>query len=83
MAVIGWSYTVGMERRFDVEGRLIVDWDEVSASARRGGRPTPDDVTVMSDGRRIDTADKLRELIAEFDQLQHAKAQAAPGVERS
>lgn len=62
---------------------MIVDWDEVSAAARRWGRPTPDDVSVLTDGRRIDSADKLREVIAEFEQLQRAKARSsAVAVER-
>ena len=69
-----------MERRFDAEGRLIVDWDEVSTAARNWDRPTPDDVTVMSDGRRIDSADKLREVIAEFEQLQRLKARTAAAI---
>lgn len=66
----------------DAEGRLIIDWDDVKAAARRRGRPTPDDVTVMSDGRRIDSADKLREVIAEFKHLQNARAARSPGAER-
>lgn len=71
-----------MERRFDAEGRLIIDWEYVKEGARRGGRATPDDVTVMSDGRRIDSADKVRALIAEFEQLQKTNAQRSVGVER-
>lgn len=63
-----------MERRFDDHGRLIVDWDEVSAGARRSGPPTPDDVSITRDGRRIDTADKVREMIAELQQRQRAHA---------
>ena len=74
---------MGVERRFNSEGRLIVDWDEVSAAARSWGRPTPDDVSVTSDGRRIDAADKLRELIAEYEEHQRGRARsAAAAVER-
>ena len=64
-----------MERRFDAEGRLIIDWERVKQGARRGGRATPDDVTVMSDGRRIDSADKLSALIVEFEHLQTGQPQ--------
>lgn len=71
-----------MKRRVDDEGRLIVDWDDVSAAARRGGRPTADDVTLMSDGRRIDTADMLRVIIAEFAQRQRVDTISAAAVER-
>jgi len=39
-------------------------------------------VTVMSDGRQIDTADKVRELIAEFEELQRSDAKAAGQAER-
>jgi hypothetical protein len=69
-----------MTHRFDENGCLIVDWDEVAAAARRGGPPTPDDVSVTLDGRRIDSADKLRDLIAEFTRSQRSRADA--GVER-
>lgn len=61
---------------------MIIDWEYVKEGARRGGRATSDDVTVMSDGRRIDTADKVRALIAEFEQLQKVNAQRSAGVER-
>lgn len=71
-----------MERRFDGEGRLIIDWEYVKEGARRGGRATPDDVTVMSDGRRIDSAEKVRALIVEFEQMQRPAAQRSVDVER-
>ena len=77
-----WSYNECMQRRVDAKGRLIIDWDDVKAAARRGGRPTPDDVTVMSDGRRIDTADKLREVIAEFQHLTNASGARSARTEQ-
>jgi len=76
----GESGLLDETRRFDENGCLIVEWDEVAAAARRGGAPTPDDVTIMSDGHRIDSADKLREVIAEFERSQTARQAAA--VER-
>lgn len=56
-----------MERRFDAEGRLIIDWDAVKEAGRRGGPPTADDVTILGNGRRLDTAEKVRTFVAEFN----------------
>jgi hypothetical protein len=57
-----------------------LDYDAVAEAARRGGPPTADDVTVLSDGRRIDSAEKLRAVIEEFTRSQTEKSSA--GVDR-
>jgi len=56
-----------MERRFDIEGRLVIDWDWLKEAAGRGGPPTSDDVTILRDGRRLDTAEKVRAFVDEFN----------------
>lgn len=52
---------------------MIIDWDYVKDGARP---PTADDVTILRDGRRLDTADKIRAFVAEFDaeQARHRRA---------
>ncbi|CAN5810474.1 hypothetical protein BH24ACT5_BH24ACT5_01570 [soil metagenome] len=67
-----------MERRFDAEGRLIIDWDSLKEAARRGGPPTSDDVTILGDGRRLDTADKVRAFVAECDAAQTRRRVRGP-----
>jgi hypothetical protein len=57
-----------------------LDYDALTEAARRGGRPTVDEVTVLSDGRRIDSAEKLRAVIEEFTRSHAAKNTA--GVDR-
>lgn len=52
-----------MSQHFDEDGRLIVDVEAFAAGLKP---PTSDDVSITLDGRRIDTADKVRELIDEF-----------------
>lgn len=71
-----------MERRFDAEGRLIIDWDSLEEAARRGGPPTSDDVTILRDGRRLDTAEKVRAFVAEFDAEQTRRRARGPRTVR-
>lgn len=52
-----------MAQQFDDGGRLIVDVEAFAAGLKP---PTADDVSITLDGRRIDTADKVRELVDEF-----------------
>ncbi len=48
-----------------------IEWDlgAYHAAVRRGGARTADDVTVTSDGRRIDTREKMLALIEELNSL--------------
>jgi hypothetical protein len=50
-----------------------LDYDALNEAAKRGGRPSADEVTVLSDGRRIDSAEKLRAVIEEFTRSQTAE----------
>lgn len=58
-----------MVQWFDENGRLIVEID-VGAFAAGLRPPTPDDLSITLDGRRIDTADTVRELVDEFRRRQ-------------
>jgi hypothetical protein len=57
-----------------------LDYDALVEAAKRGGPPSVDEATVLSDGRRIDSAEKLRAVIEEFTRSQAAKNTA--GVDR-
>lgn len=46
------------------------DWDEIEDLLGDGEPPTPDDVSVTDDGRRLDTADAVREF---FDELRSVR----------
>jgi hypothetical protein len=52
------------------------DWDEVQALLAGGDPPTPDDVSITSDGRRLDTAAAV---IAFLEELQAERASEAAG----
>lgn len=52
------------------------DWDEVEALLADGEGPTPDDVSITSDGRRLDSADAV---VAFFEQLRAERTTEAPG----
>jgi hypothetical protein len=52
------------------------EWDEVEALLAGGDPPTPDDVSITSDGRRLDSAAAV---IAFFDELQAERASEAAG----
>lgn len=63
------------QAKFAEQGGSL-DYDELITAARRGGPPGADQVTVMSDGRRVDSADDLRAVIGEFTRLRTADAAA-------
>src|SRR5690606_17418613 len=44
---------------------LVFDREKFERAAERGGAPTADDVTVLSDGTRLDSPDKARRFAAE------------------
>jgi hypothetical protein len=47
--------------------RVVVTFDELSDSHRGAPASLPDDVTLLFDGRRIDTKDKVLEWLAEIE----------------
>jgi hypothetical protein len=53
-----------------------LDYDALVEAVKRGGRPSADEVTVLSDGRRIDSVEKLRAVIDEFTRSHRTTASA-------
>lgn len=51
----------------DREPMRVLTWDEWNELARNALPPTPDDVSITSDGRRLDTAEKVIEFFAELE----------------
>jgi len=49
--------------------------DDVNEFFADAGGPTPDDVSITLDGRRLDTKDKVLAFIAELEQERAAGAQ--------
>ena len=47
-------------------GPLVFDRASFDRAAKRGGRPTSDDVTILADGTRLDAPDKARKFAAEM-----------------
>ena len=47
--------------------RVTVTLEELAESYRSAPVPTPDDVTVLFDGRRLDSKAKVLEWLAEID----------------
>lgn len=61
--------------------RSVREMDE-AVKRNRGNAPTSDDVSLTADGRRIRTADDVRQLLAEFEarQRQRARRDGAAGI---
>ncbi|WP_116996873.1 hypothetical protein [Desertimonas flava] len=47
--------------------KVVVHRERFSDAVRGGTEPTADDVTILRDGRRLDSAEKVRAFVAEFD----------------
>lgn len=47
--------------------RTTITWQELVESHRSASAPTPDDVTLLFDGRRLDSEDKVLEWLAEIE----------------
>ncbi len=54
--------------------------EEVIERMRRSAPPTPDDVTILWDGRRLDSREAVMEWLAEVD-AKRAEEAAAAGVD--
>lgn len=61
-----------------IEDLPVIDIDKLNAAVRRGGAPTHDDVTILRDGTRLDSPDKVRAFVA---RLVHDRERAST-VER-
>lgn len=57
--------------------RTAQEWAE---GMRHAGLPTPDDVTILWDGRRIDSREAVMQWLAEVDELRAAEAAAGTPV---
>lgn len=78
------AYTVDVATRQTVRARRVVEVTDVTLRdlLADADDPTPDDVTITVDGRRIDTPDKLRAFVAEFERDHPAFARARADEQR-
>ncbi|MDP9402656.1 MAG: hypothetical protein M3P85_04840 [Actinomycetota bacterium] len=44
-----------------------IDWPDLKAKMEAGGPPTSDDVSITTDGRRLDSKEKVLEFLAELE----------------
>ena len=56
-----------MSRQDDSEAELVLTFQELAEAVRHAPPPTEDDVTVTSDGRVINTKEKLLAWLKEID----------------
>ncbi|MGH9123683.1 MAG: hypothetical protein ACRDZ8_03015 [Acidimicrobiales bacterium] len=56
------------------EAKPVLSFDELAELVRDAPPPTPDDVSITADGRRLDTKDKVLAFLAEIE------AERAAGV---
>jgi hypothetical protein len=52
--------------------------EELVERVRRAGPPTPDDVTILWDGRRLDSREAVMQWLAEVDVKRAEEAAAEP-----
>lgn len=57
-------FYTGAMSEVPIEDLLVIDVDKLNAAVRCGGLPTKDDVTILRDGTRLDSADKVRAFVA-------------------
>lgn len=60
----------------------VLTWEEFSELFRDALPPTSDDVSITTDGRRLDTAAKVIEFFAELDAERSAAADPDDAAER-
>ena len=72
----------------DVEERLVqaaserrptLSFDQLAEGLRHAGPPSADDVTITSDGRRIDSRDKALAWVEEMNALPRTSGRGAVG----
>ncbi|MGH9164217.1 MAG: hypothetical protein ACRDZW_01730 [Acidimicrobiales bacterium] len=56
----------------------VLNLEELAEAMRTAGPPTADDVCITSDGRRLDTKEKLLAFLAEINADRAAGASAVP-----
>lgn len=59
----------------------VLTRDEWNEMARNALPPTPDDVSITRDGRRLDTAEKVIEFFAELEAERQAEREAGSAAE--
>lgn len=57
-----WKYPEGV-----AEAKPVLSFDELAELVRHARPPTPDDVSITADGRRLDTKDKVLAFLAEIE----------------
>jgi len=62
--------------------KVIVHRERFSETVRGATDPTVDDVTILRDGRRLDTPEKVRAFVAEFDAEQARRRSSVPVRQR-
>lgn len=60
----------------------VLSWEEFNELLRDALPPTSDDVSITSDGRRLDTAEKVIEFFAELEAELSAAADPDAAAER-
>jgi hypothetical protein len=56
---------------------IHLSWDELRSTLEGGGPPTDDDVSITTDGRRLDSKEAALEFLAELEAEREAAAQAS------
>ncbi|MEO6120773.1 MAG: hypothetical protein ABIW46_04925 [Acidimicrobiales bacterium] len=60
---------------------LVISWPELQARLAAGGPPTADDVSITTDGRRLDSKEAVLEFLAELEAERVAGSRLASGGE--
>ncbi len=56
-----------------------IDWPDLKVKMSAGGPPTSDDVSITTDGRRLDSKEKVLEFLAELEAEREAGRTEARG----
>ncbi len=56
-----------------------IDWPDLKAKMEAGGHPASDDVSITTDGRRLDSKEKVLEFLAELEAVREAARTEAQG----
>jgi len=62
--------------------KIVHHRERFSEVVRGAGPATPDDVTILTDGRRLDTPEKVRAFVVEFNAEQANRRHRAPTIGR-
>jgi hypothetical protein len=68
----------GARYRGVMAAKPVMTAEELVERVRRAGPPTPDDVTILWDGRRLDSREAVMQWLAEVDAKRAEEAAADP-----